>query len=87
MPLSIWKFTLEVTDRQSVFIPKGAQLLTVQTQHEKPCLWALVNPETPTERYEIIIVGTGHPVTADGLYLGTFQLDNGAFVGHTFLAP
>ena len=87
MLLSVWKYPLEVTYEQTITVPEGAQFLTVQIQNEVPCLWALVNPNTPTKPCNLLIIGTGHNVEAVGLYLGTFQLDHGTFIGHVFLKP
>ena len=62
----IWKYPLKVQDVQNVIIPKGAELLSVQTQGDGAFLWALVNPkETETEARNIEIFGTGQPVAYD----------------------
>lgn len=98
MNTAIWKYALEVEDRQKILMPKNARILCVQTQAitmlgtktESPCLWAMVDPEEDRrELREILIAGTGH--TRDDLsefttYLGTFQLLGGSFVGHVFEA-
>ena len=71
---TIWKFPLEIVDRQPVSIPVGAQLLDVQMQGDQPCLWALVDTESPRITLVVRIYGTGHEIRDDpGLYLGTFQ--------------
>lgn len=73
-------------------MPKGAELLTVQTQYaggpgETPALWALVDPDAPRETRRFQLVGTGHrEVEEDLTYVGTFQLTGGSFVGHVFEA-
>lgn len=84
--MRIWKFPLEVTDRQSMRIPAGAKLLTVQMQRETPCLWALVDDSTlEYEIRSIAIYGTGNPMPNDpGDYIATFQLAGGALVFHAF---
>jgi hypothetical protein len=46
---TIWKFKLENLDTQILTLPKNAELLTVQTQSETPCLWALVSPKNQRE--------------------------------------
>jgi hypothetical protein len=82
---SIFKYPLAVDDLQMLDIPEGAEPLTVQIQHDRPCLWALVDPEKPTERRAFRTYGTGHPVdTHPGAYVGTYQLDGGALVFHVF---
>ena len=85
---TIWKFPLQTMDSQPVMMPQRAKILTVQAQHDEPCLWAIVNPNAPREVRMIDIVGTGHPMFEDlGLerkYIGTFQLRDGDLVFHVF---
>ena len=83
--MTIWKYPLEITGSQEVVLPQGARILCVQVQHDVPCLWALVNPDEPSIPRRIYIFGTGHvaPVSAEG-YIGTFQTNEGQFVGHVF---
>lgn len=79
----IWKFPLEITDRQPVVIPSSRRLLDIQVQGEQPCLWALVDPASPRTTIAIQIYGTGHPVShASGEYIATFQ--TGPMVWHAF---
>lgn len=83
--LSVYKYSLGLTHIQDVYMPSGARILTLQTQNETPCIWALVDTEAVPTRRTIRIIGTGH--NADGVtgeYLGTFQLDGGALVFHAF---
>ncbi len=80
---TIWKYDLSVTDEVELTIPRGAQILTVQTQGELPQLWVLVQPENETEIRRFFTFGTGHPFTG-GLYVGTYQLNNGVLVLHVF---
>lgn len=81
---STWKYPLSITDRQIVSMPQGAQILTVQVQHDTPCLWALVNSENPLQARGIQIFGTGHPASNAGEYIGTFQVAGGSLVFHVF---
>lgn len=83
--MTIWKFPLAVTHVQMVQLPAGAEVLTVQVQHGGPCLWARVDPSNPPVARRVFIHGTGHECHADAaVYLGTFQLADGEFVGHVF---
>jgi len=88
MKITIWKFPLMVIDNQIIRMPKGAEILTVQTQNEEPCLWALVDVEAELEARFIDIFGTGHPVflfkRTNKKYIGTFQ--TGQLVFHVFEA-
>ena len=85
--LTIFKYPFEVTDLISIEMPKGAHALTVQTQGEIPCIWAIVDPEAPPEIRQFHCYGTGHPINIDiskTRYVGTFQLLGGRFIGHLF---
>lgn len=83
---TIWKFPLDLLDRQTVEMPLPAEPLTVQLQGNGPqmaaCLWAEVDPEGEKVRIEIAMIGTGHPLP-DGLrYISTIQF--GALVWHFY---
>jgi hypothetical protein len=91
----IWKFKLKVTDVQDIEIPHGSILLSVQNQNETPyqietpCLWALIyDTEAEKEVIRLRTIGTGNPISDDDFnpkdFLGTYQLNNGSFVGHVF---
>ena len=85
MAKTIWKFPLEITDEQEVEIPTPFRLLTIQLQNDKPCLWAIVEPEGPKEKVRILCIGTGHPIDEElGYHLGTIQLYNGQLIFHFF---
>ena len=92
MKKRIWKFELEVTDKQFISMPKEAELLSVQTQkqthYENPCLWALVNEDNDTEERCFEMFGNGHPIYYDmGIernYIGTFQINSSNLVFHLF---
>lgn len=87
MSKTIWKYELKTTDVQQVYMPIGAEILTVQTQLERPCLWALVDPQAEKETRGIMIYGTGHPVPTEPYphkYIGTYQLSDGSLVFHVF---
>lgn len=82
---SIWKWPLEVTDRQVIMMPVGADALCVQLQQGAPQLWALVQTDAPTEQRAFYVVGTGHHMPAAATaFIGTFQLADGALVFHVF---
>jgi hypothetical protein len=84
--MRIWKWTLEVTDRQQLQIPGGAKMLTVQVQHGMPQLWALVDEKAPLITRTIATYGTGNPLPDGypGEYVGTYQFGGGALVFHVF---
>lgn len=84
---AVWKWPLNVVDKQDIFMPAGAEMLTVQVQDGKPCLWAMVDPSLPKERRVLCTAGTGHAIQEEtGLdYVGTYQLEDGALVFHVFV--
>jgi hypothetical protein len=86
----IWKVSLAITDRQTVTMPKDANILSVQEQSGTLHLWAIVNPYAEQERRVIEIVGTGTPmadVDEEDLarfHIATVQVRGGALVWHVF---
>lgn len=86
----IWKYTLQITDRQTVEMPIGARILSVQPQypHDKVVqVWALVDDqETGMEEREFMCCGTGHPVysASTAVFLGTVVMFGGDLVSHFF---
>jgi len=86
-PERIWKFELKVVDEQKIEIPLPAKILSVQANCGKPCIWAVVDPDANWTTRTIYIHRTGQHLEDpnDKIFLGTFQLDDGQFVGHVFL--
>ena len=83
---TIYKYTLAITDFQSIELPKDSQILSVQAQQGQPCLWALVDPKAPKVKRNFAIHGTGHPVEKAHrkIHIGTFKLSAGNLVFHCF---
>ena len=82
---TIWKYKLQVIDKQEIEMPDNAELLTVQVQRGVPCLWVKVDPNIPTRTYGIATYGTGHPIHQDNQkYIDTYIIDEGALVFHVF---
>lgn len=83
--MRIWKWQIEVTDRQTVMMPAGAKLLDVQMQGGECCVWALCDQNAAKEPRHLAIYGTGNPMTDEpGEYVATFQMHGGALVFHAF---
>lgn len=84
---TIYKYPLRIVDEQTVRMPIGAELLSVQMQNGLPCLWATVDPDLGERSRRILIRGTGHPLTGqEGRHISTFQMQGGALVFHAFEA-
>lgn len=87
MIMRIFKWTLQLTDLQELQIPRGARVLSVQTQNDIPRLWALVDEREPLEKRCFATYGTGNPIPAESdfsRFVGTYQCSDGAFVFHVF---
>lgn len=85
---SVWKFSLEIRDEQTVSVPQDAVPLTAQMQRGgELCLWCLVTPGKPTRKLTVRIVGTGHPFPDAGecRYLATAQDHDRQLVWHVFI--
>ena len=72
----IWKYPLALVDKQTIQMPTGAEVLSVQLQEGVPYMWVLVGPEP--ERVERIfhVYGTGHPIPnyiSKRMFIGTWQ--------------
>jgi len=48
MSKTIWKFDLEINGG-ILEMPKGSEILSMQTQNETLCLWALVDPDAKSK--------------------------------------
>jgi hypothetical protein len=84
----IFKYQLEITDRQIIKMPQGAKILSVQNQHNTLTLWAEVNPTSQMVDRYFQVFGTGHPIEDElGDYLATVLTDNDRIVWHVFVVP
>jgi hypothetical protein len=81
----IWKFSLELSARHLVLMPRGAEILSVQMQGGSPVAWALVDPDAQLTSRVILMNGTGWDVgtaTKAKNHIGTVQADG--MVWHFF---
>lgn len=81
---TIWKFL--VTAKTVIELPKDAQPLTVQVQHDKPQLWVLLDPKAPRIPRVFYTFGTGQDIDIPTplRYIATWQLQERGLVFHTF---
>jgi hypothetical protein len=73
--------------RSWVDMPREATILSVESQYNKPVVYALVNPSKSKITRPFIICGTGFhlPCRMEGLkFIGTVMLDNETLVLHIF---
>ncbi|MFX0202612.1 MAG: hypothetical protein ACFFCW_41440 [Candidatus Hodarchaeota archaeon] len=81
----IWKFPLKMDDSQTIDMPVDAYVLSIQTQHNIPCLWVMCSSDAPKRTRTFETFGTGHPMPiASREYVGTYQVNNGNHVFHVF---
>jgi hypothetical protein len=88
--MAIWKFGLEIEDKQIIRMPLGAEPLCVKVQRGRLCLWAFVDRDADNEDARLVrIVGTGHPflkAERDTLqYVGTAMMLGDNLVWHVFI--
>ena len=83
---TIWKVELAPNRTQSVSLPRGGQLLTVQSLGDNaPVLWALVDPDLPAEERYLGIYTTNTALPDEpGRYIGTFLIYEGSLEFHLF---
>lgn len=82
----IYKYEIQLIDEFEIEMPEGSIILSVQSQNNFPVMWALVFPDVKTYKRKFKLVGTGRSIDNWTClnYVGTFQLDGGAFIGHLF---
>lgn len=86
---AVWKFPLTGWGpgsqiRHEAEMPTGAKIRTLQTQRGVSTLWAEVDPSAPKIKRLFEWVGTGHPVPDNAVYVGTVQIQDGAYVFHLY---
>lgn len=95
MKKTIFKYRIDIVAKQSMMLPKGAEILCVREQNREPFIWAIVNPDAnfyEKEERVFRVIPTGGDVPCDmGVdlkYIGTFIVpdisQSGTFVGHLF---
>lgn len=74
---TIYKYSLQISDEQTIEIPRYAKPLCVQMQNGILCLWAEVDTRFAKEIKTVYTYGTGHAIDRSGIqYLGTYQTEN-----------
>lgn len=83
--LKIFKYELQIVDRQEISIPSPKRLLHVGEQDEKLFVWSIVTPDIFVIYPTILrIFGTGHQIENEDItFIGTVQMSNG-LVWHIF---
>lgn len=58
----VYKYMVLLDEPCTIEMPRGAQILSVQTQHGHPQKWALVDTTAPIERRHFEVYGTSHGI-------------------------
>jgi len=81
----IFKYELDLQQKQGIMMPAGAEVLSVQPQMGQLCMWAAVDVEAPPELRHFVLYATGEELPADhGRFVATVQGAGGALVFHLF---
>lgn len=64
--MKVYEYLLELTSRQHVVMPAGAELLSIQQQGDQWCLWARVDERAGGATRTIEMCGTGFECPAQG---------------------
>lgn len=84
MTKTVWKFTLRIVDGvQKVKMPAGAIIQYCAMQDLNICFWCVVDPRAEQTERKFYVHGTGHPIDAEEIYVGS-TLDPRGFVWHVF---
>lgn len=85
--MKIFKYSLTITDEQTVEMPTGASVLSAQMQNGSLCLWAVVNESNPVKKYRVKIVGTGNQFDNAAFWFGGYvsTVQDRNFVWHVFV--
>jgi hypothetical protein len=85
--MKIYKYTLEITDTQSVEIPSRHILSAVEQNNEIVVYASIDDDEQKPAKYTFKIVGTGNPSNIDldqYTFLNTVSLFGGSLIFHVF---
>lgn len=88
----ILKYPLNIAVEQTIHVPTGAYILSVEVQNDKLCMWALCEDAAfrQTKPVEVMMIMTGMPGVPEDIltthhFMGTKLLSNGGFVAHVFV--
>ena len=89
MTITIYKYTLQLKDHQTISMPASRRILSVGLDPRgELCVWAFVDREnTENKNIDFYIIGTGHDIRRELLndtfkHLGT--VTQGMYVWHVF---
>lgn len=83
----VYKWELEITDRQQLSLPRDCKILHVAQQGRELMVWGIVDIELSDDTIPVdfYIVGTGNPVPDQAEeFIGTALWDGGVLIWHVF---
>jgi hypothetical protein len=87
---TVWKFPFKYNEQIiELELPQNSRIIHTDHNNGEPCIWALVNPDNPTEKRIFQLLGTGNETELDINqeqlnYIGTLKgVGNGIFI-HVF---
>ena len=81
----VYKYGLTLGDWISVWMPEGAEPLSIQVQSGDVFLWARITIGSPPVMHHFRIAGTGHDLGGNvGRHIDSFQINGGELVFHVF---
>ena len=87
---TIWKYELKFEEKFQIEMPVKAivRYVALDEKTNKPCIWVELEPSTTTQEYHFELFGTGHEIHSnmgvERIYLGSYQYQNGEFIGHLY---
>lgn len=86
---SVWKYILGIESFEVVQMPPESKVLSAQVQHDRICLWVLVNLDDERRvSYPVWSYNTGEIVTEavlKGRYVSSVQQPGSPLVVHIFV--
>lgn len=83
----ILKHEIPAASEFTLPLHEGSKLLKLDVVNEKAYIWALEDESKPKRGVKFRMVVTGEEISLEPcmMYIGTFILFNGSFVGHLFV--
>lgn len=82
----IYKYQVELAPEFSLSLKENFSILCLQVQNDVPYLWIEVSPaaDQMTVEFSLRVTGKQFDQGDDETYVGSFLLNEGAFVGHLY---
>ena len=85
----IYKYSLKAEDEQTIYLPAGFEILSIQEQWDKLQMWVLVYPNAIVVPRKFRIFGTNQPLHGTNLagykYVNTVILTEVNLVCHVYI--